>query len=51
MTLNDKCTIQRALGIIKGAAWGMDSPYAEAITTAAEMIDEVIGKEESNEAT
>lgn len=47
MTLKDKETIQRALGIIEGASFGVSSPTADALVIAVEMIDEVLNKEDA----
>ena len=32
-------TIERALGIIEGVSYGVDSKYADILITAVEMID------------
>ena len=50
MKLDDICTIQRALGIIEGVAWGMKEPAQSALNTAVEMISEIIDKEDANDA-
>ena len=47
MTLKDKETIQRALGMIEGVSYGMDTAIANALVDAVQMIDEVIDKEVS----
>lgn len=33
-------TIERALGIIEGVSYGVDSKYQDVLTTAISMIDE-----------
>ena len=46
MTINDKETIERALGIIEGVACGVPERAADMLYTAVEMIDAVLmGKE------
>ena len=45
MTLKDKETIQRALGIIEGVSFGLSAPASDALFLAVEMIDEVLNKE------
>lgn len=44
MTLKDKETIQRALGIIEGVVCGMEGAAADMLTSAVEMIDGVLEK-------
>lgn len=46
MTLKNKETIQRALGIIEGVAFGACDDAAAALGVAVEMIDGVLDKEE-----
>lgn len=46
MTLNDKLTIERALGIIEGVSIGCDEHISSMLITAVEMITEVMDKEE-----
>lgn len=49
MTLQDKETIQRALGIIEGAICISPKTVRAIIATAVEMIDEVLNKEADHE--
>ncbi len=35
-------TIERALGIIEGVSYGVDSKYEDILLTAVEMIDEAV---------
>lgn len=42
MTINQKETIQRAVGIIEGIAYGVDEKAADGLVTAVEMIDGVL---------
>lgn len=46
MTINDKETIQRALGVIEGVACGVSDRAACMLYTAVEMIDAVLNGEE-----
>ena len=39
MTIKDKETIQRALGIIEGVACGVSAEVSTMLATAVEMID------------
>ena len=45
MTLKDKSTVERALGLIEGLAYGVGDPIANGLITAVEMITEVIDRE------
>lgn len=45
MTLKDKSTVERALGLIEGIAYGTEEKIANGLFTAVEMITEVIDKE------
>ena len=45
MKIKDKLTIERALGIIEGAAVGVDEHISSILITAVEMITEVMDKE------
>lgn len=45
MTIQDKSTIERALGIIEGVSCGVDNRFADILNTAVEMITEVMDKE------
>ena len=47
MTIQDKETIQRALGIIEGAICVAPKNVRDILATAVEMIDEVVSKEET----
>lgn len=42
MTINQKETIQRAVGIIEGASYFVSEKAAEALVTAVEMLDGVL---------
>lgn len=46
MTLNDKLTIERALGVIEGASFGVADPISSILMTAVETITEIMDKEE-----
>lgn len=46
MTIQDKETIQRALGIIEGAICVAPKSVRNMLATAVEMIDEAVSKEE-----
>ena len=52
MTLKDKETIQRALGIIEGVAAGLanDNVVAQTLVTAVDMIDEALQGEGNKNA-
>lgn len=45
MKLKNIEAMQRALGIIEGVAFGIEESAATALTTAIEIIDEVIDDE------
>lgn len=45
MTQDDRETIQRALGILEGAAYGAAERVVDAIVLAVEMISDVLDKE------
>lgn len=45
MTLEDKLTIERALGLIEGLAYGTEDKISTGLFTAVEMITEVIDRE------
>ena len=45
MTIQDKLTIERALGLIEGVAYGCKEPLQTGLYTAVEMISEVIDRE------
>ena len=42
----DKSTIQRALGIIEGIAFGTEEKISNGLFTAVEMITEIIDEKE-----
>lgn len=46
MTLKDRETIQRALGMIEGVAFGVPDAAANALLDAVGMIDGVLSEEE-----
>ena len=45
MTLKDKSTVERLLGIIEGIAFALDDKYARPICDAIANIDEILDKE------
>lgn len=45
MTAQDKLTIERALGLIEGLAYGVNDNVANGLITAVEMISSVIDRE------
>lgn len=45
MTLKDKSTIERLLGVIEGIAFALDDKYAQPICDAIANIDEILDKE------
>ena len=49
MTLKDKSTIQRKLGLIEGIAFVADDKVAEPLLDAVEIIDGIIDREECTE--
>ncbi len=46
MTINNRETMQRAIGIIEGASYGANSRVQDALITAVEMLDTVLNAEE-----
>lgn len=46
MKLNNRETMQRALGIIEGASYGASSRVQDALALAAEMLDSILDDEE-----
>lgn len=42
MTINQKETIQRAVGIIEGVSYFVNEKASEALVTAVEMLDGVL---------
>ena len=46
MTLNNRETMQRAIGIIEGASYGASSRIQDALITAVEMLDAVLSDKE-----
>ena len=46
MTLIDRSTISRMLGIIEGVAYGIEDPDAAAIMDAVATIDEILDRED-----
>lgn len=49
MTLKEKSIIERMLGIIEGAASGLDDKVSMPILSATETIDNVLEKEKGGE--
>ena len=49
MTIKDKVTIQRMLGTIEGIAFAVGNKYAEPLFNAANIIDEIISKENTED--
>lgn len=49
MTIKDKETMQRALGVIEGVTCGLSGAAASMLITAVEMIDSVLNSEENTE--
>lgn len=45
MTLKDKSTVERLLGVIEGIAFALDDKYAQPICDAIANIDEILDKE------
>lgn len=45
MTLKDKATVERLLGVIEGMAFALDDKYAQPICDAIANIDEILDKE------
>ena len=45
MTLKDKSTIERMLGVIEGIAFALDNNYSQPICDAVATIDEILNKE------
>ena len=45
MTLKDKATVERLLGVIEGIAFCIDDKYAQPICDAIANIDEILDKE------
>ena len=45
MNMNDKSTIERALGIIEGIATGLPDPVANMLITAVDMIESAVEKD------
>lgn len=48
MTNDNRETIQRALGILEGVAYGAAERVQDAISLAVDMISEVLDKEANN---
>lgn len=45
MTLKDKATVERLLGVIEGITFALDDKYAHPICDAIANIDEILEKE------
>jgi hypothetical protein len=45
MTLKDKSIIERALGLIEGLAYGVETHISNGLIAAVEMISEVVDRE------
>lgn len=50
MTLKDKSTVERLLGVIEGIAFALDDKYAQPICDAIANIDEILNSEGDNNA-
>lgn len=50
MTLKDKATVERLLGVIEGIAFAMDDKYSQPICDAIVSIDEILDKEGADNA-
>lgn len=46
MTLSNRETMQRAIGIIEGASYGASSRLQDALALACEMLDSVLESED-----
>ena len=46
MTLNNRETMQRAIGIIEGASYSVGSRAQDALITACEMLDSILNDKE-----
>ena len=46
MTLKNRETMQRALGIIEGASYGTNARVQDALALAVELLDSVLNDEE-----
>ena len=46
MKLNNRETMQRAIGIIEGASYGANQRVQDALVLATEMLDSVLNDEE-----
>ena len=49
MTIKDKATIQRILGVIEGVAFAVEDKIATPLLDALEVIDAILEKEEGVE--
>lgn len=50
MKLNNRETMQRAIGIIEGASFGASSRVQDALAIACDMLDEILNDEEKGAA-
>lgn len=46
MKLNNRETMQRAVGIIEGASWGAKPSVQEALALAIDLLDSILDDEE-----
>ena len=46
MKLDNRETMQRAIGIIEGASWGASSRVQDALAVACEMLDAILNDKE-----
>ncbi len=46
MKLNNRETMQRAIGIIEGASWGASQRVIDALSVATEMLDAILNDKE-----
>lgn len=49
MTIENRETMQRAIGIIEGASYGANTRVQDALALACEMLDNVLQNEEGSE--
>ena len=49
MTLENRETLQRAIGIIEGASYGAKSYVQDALSIACELLDEIFRKEQNDD--
>ena len=49
MTLENRMTMERAIGILEGVSYGVEERIQNALLTVCEMLDEVLRKEQNND--